>query len=64
MPMFANVRRIPDAMPNMSGGAAFITAELFAGKKKLAPTPAGRPQYARDRRFLSLTKGGFCATRD
>lgn len=39
MPMFANVRSMPEAMPNASGGAAFITAELLAGKKKLAPTP-------------------------
>jgi hypothetical protein len=30
---------MPDAMPNDSGGAAFITAELLAGKKKLAPMP-------------------------
>jgi len=39
MPMLANVRSMPEAMPNDSGGAAFITAELLAGKKKLAPTP-------------------------
>jgi hypothetical protein len=39
IPMFANVRSMPDAMPNASGGAAFITAELLAGKKKLAPMP-------------------------
>jgi hypothetical protein len=25
--------------PNASGGAAFMIAELFAGKKKLAPIP-------------------------
>ena len=31
IPMLANVRSIPDAMPYMSGGAAFITAELLAG---------------------------------
>jgi len=42
IPMFANVRSIPEAMPNMSGGAAFITAELFAGKKKLVPIPLTR----------------------
>ena len=39
IPMFANVRSMPEAMPNDSGGAAFITAELLAGKKKLAPMP-------------------------
>jgi len=33
------VRSMPDAMPNASGGAAFITDELLAGKKKLAPMP-------------------------
>ena len=38
MPMFENVRSMPDAMPNMSGGAAFMMAELLAGKKKHAPT--------------------------
>jgi hypothetical protein len=44
----ANENTMPDvrerpqharAMPNDSGGAAFITAELLAGKKKLAPMP-------------------------
>jgi hypothetical protein len=39
MPMLANVRSMPDAMPNASGGAAFMIAELFAGKKRLAPMP-------------------------
>jgi hypothetical protein len=39
MPMFANVRSIPEEMPNASGGAAFMTAKLLAGKKKLAPMP-------------------------
>ena len=39
MPMSANVRSMPEAMPNASGGAAFITGELLAGKKKLVPTP-------------------------
>ena len=39
MPMLANVRSIPDAMPNMSGGAAFMIAELLAGKNRLVPTP-------------------------
>ena len=39
IPMFANVRSIPEAMPNMSCGAAFITAALFAGKNKLVPHP-------------------------
>ena len=38
MPMFENVRSMPDAMPNMSGGAAFMMAELLAWKKKHAPT--------------------------
>jgi hypothetical protein len=42
MPMLANVRSIPDAMPNMSGGAAFITAELLAGKNMLVPIPLTR----------------------
>ena len=42
MPMLANVRNIPDAMPNMSGGAAFITAELLAGKNMLVPIPLTR----------------------
>ena len=35
----ANVRSMPEETPNDSGGAAFITAELLAGKKKLAPMP-------------------------
>ena len=39
MPMLAKVRSIPEEMPNTSGGEAFMTAELFAGKKALAPTP-------------------------
>jgi hypothetical protein len=39
MPRLANVRIIPDAIPNMSGGAAFMIAELLAGKNKLVPTP-------------------------
>jgi hypothetical protein len=37
MPTLAKVRIIPDAMPNMSGGAAFMIAELFAGKNRHAP---------------------------
>ena len=37
MPTFAKVRIIPDAMPNMSGGAAFMIAELLAGKNRHAP---------------------------
>jgi len=40
MPIFAKVRSMPDEMPNDSGGAAFITAELLVGKKKLAPIPS------------------------
>ena len=39
MPTFAKVRIMPDAMPNMSGGAAFMIAELLAGKKSDAPHP-------------------------
>jgi hypothetical protein len=27
------------SVPNTAGGDAFMTAELFAGKKKLAPIP-------------------------
>jgi hypothetical protein len=42
MPTLANVRSMPDAMPNMSGGAAFITAELLAGKNRLVPIPLTR----------------------
>ena len=42
MPMFANVRSMPDAIPNESGGAAFMIAALFAGKKKLVPMPLTR----------------------
>ena len=42
MPTLANVRSIPDAIPNMSGGAAFMTAELLAGKNRLVPTPLTR----------------------
>jgi hypothetical protein len=42
MPMLANVRSIPEAMPNMSGGAAFMIAELLAGKNRLVPTPLTR----------------------
>src|ERR1700690_1057686 len=42
MPMLANVRSIPEAMPNMSGGAAFMIAELLAGKNMLVPTPLTR----------------------
>ena len=38
IPTFEKVRIIPDAIPNMSGGAAFMIAELFAGKKRDAPT--------------------------
>ena len=34
IPMFAKVRIIPDAMPNMSGGAAFMIAELLAGEEQ------------------------------
>src|ERR1700728_1367038 len=37
IPTLANVRIMPDAMPNMSGGAAFMIAELFAGKNRHAP---------------------------
>ena len=39
MPTLAKVRIIPDAMPNMSGGAAFMIAELLAGKNRLLPHP-------------------------
>jgi len=39
MPRLANVRIIPDAIPNMSGGAAFMIAELLAGKNRAVPTP-------------------------
>jgi len=42
MPTLANVRSIPDAIPNMSGGAAFMIAELLAGKNRLVPTPLTR----------------------
>lgn len=42
MPMLAKVRSIPDAIPNMSGGAAFMIAELLAGKNRLVPTPLSR----------------------
>jgi hypothetical protein len=42
MPMLANVRSIPDAIPNMSGGAAFMIAELLAGKNMLVPIPLTR----------------------
>ena len=38
IPTFEKVRIIPDAMPNMSGGAAFMIAELLAGKNSDAPT--------------------------
>ena len=38
MPTLAKVRSSPDAMPNSLPGAAFITAELFDGKKQPAPT--------------------------
>jgi hypothetical protein len=34
----ANVRSIPDAIPNMSGGAAFMTAELLA-EEQAGPDP-------------------------
>src|SRR5215469_8240089 len=39
IPMLANVRSMPEAMPNTDGGLAFITAELLAGKNALAPIP-------------------------
>ena len=42
MPRFANVRIMPDAMPNMSGGAAFMMAELLAEKNGHAPTALNR----------------------
>ena len=42
MPTLANVRSIPDAIPNMSCGAAFMIAELLAGKNRLVPTPLSR----------------------
>ncbi len=38
VPMLEKVRIIPDAMPNMSDGAAFMMAELLAGKNRHAPT--------------------------
>jgi hypothetical protein len=39
MPTLAKVRSIPEEMPNAVGGETFITAELLAGKKQLAPRP-------------------------
>ena len=39
IPMLAKVRSIPEEIPKTSGGEAFITAELLAGKNELAPTP-------------------------
>ena len=39
MPTLENVLNIPEAIPNICEGDAFITAELFAGKKALAPMP-------------------------
>src|SRR5579884_2533839 len=37
IPTLEKVRSIPEAMPNTPGGAAFITAELLAGKKPPVP---------------------------
>src|SRR5579864_6393681 len=37
IPTLENVRSIPEAMPNTPGGAAFITAELLAGKNPPVP---------------------------
>ena len=37
MPTLANVRNIPEEIPNTAGGDAFMTAELFAGKKRARP---------------------------
>src|ERR1700749_9717 len=45
IPTFAKVRIIPDAMPNMSGGAAFMIAELFAGKNRHAPIALIAPTH-------------------
>ena len=42
IPTLEKVRIIPDAMPNMSGGAAFMMAELLAGKNSEAPHPLTR----------------------
>lgn len=44
IPVFAKVLRTPDAIPKLSGGAAFITAELLAGKN--APAPIAPTMYA------------------
>ena len=43
IPTFENVRSIPDAMPNMSGGAAFMISELLPGKNSDAPTAFTAP---------------------
>ena len=43
IPTLANVRIMPDAIPNMSGGAAFMIAELLAGKNRLAPSALMMP---------------------
>ena len=45
IPTFEKVRIIPDAMPNMSGGAAFMIAELLPGKKSDAPTAFTAPMH-------------------
>jgi hypothetical protein len=45
IPTLEKVRIIPDAMPNMSGGAAFMIAELLAGKKSAAPTAFTTPMH-------------------
>ena len=37
IPTLAKVLSIPEEIPNTSGGDAFITAELLAGKNALAP---------------------------
>ena len=39
IPMLANVRSIPEAIPKSLPGATFITAELFAGMNAPAPSP-------------------------
>jgi hypothetical protein len=39
MPTLAKVLNMPEEIPNTAGGDAFMTAELFAGKKQLAPMP-------------------------
>ena len=39
IPILEKVRNIPDDIPNIDCGEAFITAELLAGKKELAPIP-------------------------